>query len=91
MEKDHAQQNLIKTDQIQWTLDEVWLMMFNNMGNIVERGNTLDTAEEKATELQESSKLFYIHTLPWYKRWWQQWFCCCCCPPLNKLEGGYKW
>lgn len=43
--------------------------------NISERGVSVDTLEERSAELNETSNLFVIRTIPWYRR-------CCrrCCP-----------
>jgi len=49
-------------------------LMAENMQRVVMRELTLEELEEATEIVKESSRIFMIKTLPWYKR-----VCFCCC------------
>ena len=81
----HRQQFLIKSSLVHHTAEETRIKMRENLLSITERGTTLNDMEDKANAMEFESRLFYLQTLPWYKKWWY-WFsrcdrrCCCCVP-----------
>ncbi len=71
------------------TLKDTVALMRHNVEIVVERGMHVDILVQKSEELTESSKMFLLDILPWYKRWWLTLWgrCCFCQNPKNRAKS----
>jgi vesicle-associated membrane protein 4 len=52
------------------TLDEVKIVMLDNIDKVIERGETLDSIENKSRELEANSKKFYRSAIKLKRQMW---------------------
>ena len=74
------QETLIKTSLIQNNVHQTRIVMQDNMQKIMTRGEHMDVLEDHSEELLESSELFKLQTMSWYKKWWYKAMQCNCIP-----------
>lgn len=61
------QQVYVNTAHIKKNLRETTIVAINAMDKLIQRGTQLEMVEEEAEQLQQTSKLFLVDTLPWWK------------------------
>ena len=70
---------------IQRNLQESLAAMRNIMVTMMTRGQTLDQLEAHGALLEQSSELFVVRVLPWWKRLGTR--CCGCCGRNGRYRG----
>lgn len=67
------------------TLNQVVTIMHQNINQLLDRGLTVDDLEVRSHDLVNTSELFVIRVLPWYKRIYYR-FTRCICIPVHALD-----